>query len=281
MPTSALLGTGYVVQQWSTQWLQTCVVGAGVVAITCWVADRSPEPDPGSSCGPRNDPSAGESVAAAQMPDEHQPTEQQPSKQQGGLVSSNMYSSGAQVGGHSGGILFEGDRLLKRFQGEGKIKGEGSDRGGREARFLLEVAPRHTFLSRFVPRAFGKRTMADGSTWLEMENLSAGCRTPAVMDLKVGTWTCGPDACLAKIHGRIAKDAKSTTLSHGLCVVGARYPWSLDTPVPELIEAGEKLGAPCTDEQALRKCLSGFFCTRSLARQALAFVPSVPSICES
>ena len=33
MPTSALLGTGYVVQQWSTQWLQTCVVGAGVVAM--------------------------------------------------------------------------------------------------------------------------------------------------------------------------------------------------------------------------------------------------------
>ena len=47
---------------------------------------------------------------------------------------------------------------------------------------------------------------------------------PAIMDIKMGTLTYGPDASAAKIKSRKRKDGATTTESHGLRVCGGRVP---------------------------------------------------------
>ena len=111
------------------------------------------------------------------------------------------YSSKAQVAGHPDGIRFEGGVLLKRLQGAGKHESTPAlaarreampSRGEKEARFLLQTAPAHSFLRDRVPVASEIRTHPDGSRWIVMDSLTAGFKTPAILDIKMGTLTCGP-----------------------------------------------------------------------------------------
>lgn len=112
------------------------------------------------------------------------------------------YSSKAQVAGHPDGIRFDGKVLLKRLQGAGEHESTSAlkawrdsipSRGDKEAKFLLQTAPAHSFLRDVVPVAHEIRTHPDGSRWIVMDNLTAGFKTPAILDIKMGTLTCGPD----------------------------------------------------------------------------------------
>jgi hypothetical protein len=83
------------------------------------------------------------------------------------------------------------------------------------------------------------------------------CRRAAVLDLKMGTHTYAPDATAEKIARRLRKDARTgTTLSHGLNVVGARYPvvWGGVTGRGE--GRGGRLG-PTVNNSTVNKELGG------------------------
>lgn len=109
----------------------------------------------------------------------------------------------------------------------------------------------------------------------------------------MGTHTYAPDATLDKINRRLKKDAGSTTLSHGLLIVGARYPCHTSEP-PQRTGAsgasasspsrapmrvvGDKLGRCVRTEAALKEALRGFFCPPGAGRrlpQALGAVAQI------
>ena len=112
------------------------------------------------------------------------------------------YANAAQVAGHPDGMRFEGALVLKRLQTKGKHDGAAAmtprreaapSRGDKEALLLLETAPGHSFLKDRVPRAHEIRTEADGGRWLVMDSLTGDLKSPAILDVKMGSLTYGPD----------------------------------------------------------------------------------------
>eukprot|EP01050_Picozoa_sp_SAG11_P024330 SAG11_NODE_5147_length_1647_cov_1.390827_1_plen_322_part_00 len=175
------------------------------------------------------------------------------------------YTSHMQVGGHAGSMRFDGDCVLKKLQIDG--------RGERESAFMLEVVPMDPFLRMHVPRAHGVREI-DGDRWLVMDNLTAGMRKPIVMDLKMGQLTYAPDATEAKIQRRERKDGSSTTLSHGITVVGVRLPRTA-AECGGYDEYGGKLGHRVDTEEQLRFVFQRFFRTTRLRNDATSFVTNL------
>lgn len=113
--------------------------------------------------------------------------------------------------GHSGGVVFDGDVLLKRFQSDG--------RGVREAESLIMLSASPEWRP-YVPRFFGLKTDTSGERWITMENLIAGMGQPAVLDLKIGTRQYSPDATEKKRRKQLEKAQRTTAASLGLVVVG-------------------------------------------------------------
>lgn len=118
------------------------------------------------------------------------------------------YGDNSQVAGHPGGIRFEGPHLLKRLQGASKHESSSTlspqgdvapSRGEKEATFLLQTAPAHRFLRDKVPGAHKIVTHPDGSRWIVMDNLTAGFIAPAILDIKMGKLTYGPDGACTSI----------------------------------------------------------------------------------
>ena len=167
-----------------------------------------PETQPESEPEPELEPPKPELTFKSEPQPQPQPEpEPEPEPEPG---TPPAYGNGAQVAGHPDGIRFEGDGLvLKRLQGAGRHDAGPAitprreavpSRGDKEAKFLLETAPAHDFLCDRVPLAHEIRTLPDGSRWLVMDSITAGLKAPAILDIKMGTLTYGPDG--ARHHGR-------------------------------------------------------------------------------
>jgi hypothetical protein len=146
------------------------------------------------------------------------------------------YSDSAQAGGHVDGVRFAGAMLRKRLQSEG--------RGQREADALAALAASPRW-QKFVPAFEGLEVDEDGEPWVVMENLVDGLGKPAVLDLKIGLrhWSDGAPAI--KIAKETRKAATTTIGTHGMRVVGCRFPRPHDDGGPSEEVWGYKLGNNC------------------------------------
>eukprot|EP00668_Euglena_longa_P003064 GGOE01003582.1.p2 GENE.GGOE01003582.1~~GGOE01003582.1.p2 ORF type:complete len:267 (+),score=87.84 GGOE01003582.1:49-801(+) len=166
------------------------------------------------------------------------------------------YEAPHQVGGHEGGVLFEGDRLLK-------LCGHRS-----EVEFYSKTAG-HPVFQPFLPKFHGVE-VRNGQPYVVLENLVAGLAVPALLDLKVGTRTYGDDASPAKIASRVAKDNASTTGTIGVNVVGCQM--YNDGPGMKKVQLGHKFKKDILSAEEVRVVLLRFLRSERLKEAARRFV---------
>lgn len=170
------------------------------------------------------------------------------------------------LGGHEGGIIFEGDLLWKRDQGGRKGQAELAF-----LRWALDVP----VARRFVPELIGFRTK-DGERWIGMSNLLRDFKVPAVLDLKIGTRTWNTKASPEKAESQRAKAAASTTSSLGVRVVAGAIGRVADAGAgDEGTVMSRKSAKPVQDEHDLQKLLGKFLQSAELQASALAKVQEI------
>lgn len=132
----------------------------------------------------------------------------------------------------------------------------------------------------FTPRFNGLTTDSNGNDWISMENLTAGMKSPVVMDLKMGTRNYGPDASPEKKKKQRKKAVeRSTTSQLGLCVVGATIPGEgYDMAGAE--QVGNRPGRLVSAEE-LPVVLQRFLGTEARLKQARYFVAALLALFQS
>jgi 1D-myo-inositol-tetrakisphosphate 5-kinase/inositol-polyphosphate multikinase len=77
--------------------------------------------------------------------------------------------------------------------------------------------------TRFFPEFFGLIQLPDSPAFIFMEDATAGCKKPAVLDIKIGKQTYLPNSKPEKIKNMGAKDAKTTSVTLGQRLTGYNY----------------------------------------------------------
>eukprot|EP00667_Euglena_gracilis_P021209 EG_transcript_23163 len=174
-----------------------------------------------------------------------------------GLPTSKVigsYEEPLQVGGHEGGVVFEGGRLLKLCLHRSEIE------------FYTKTVG-HPIFQPFLPQFYGVEVRG-GQPYVALENLVSEMTLPALLDLKVGTRTYGDDATPEKIASREAKDRASTTGLVGVNVVGCQMYDASGTKV----QLGHKFKKKVKSVEELRAVLLQFLCTEQLKEAARRFI---------
>jgi hypothetical protein len=167
---------------------------------------------------------------------------------------------GFMIGGHDGSVKPNGESCTAEHVL--KLKQAGA-RGECEERFL-RAACSDPFLSRVAVRYLCTRQ--DGQQeWLVLENLLAGMRRPAALDLKVGSRTYGLDATPEKIREQTMKARASTLSTLGIRVVGCRMP--APDSHGDVLE-GSKYKSEPQDEHEMRLFLRRFLRFPAFLQQA-------------
>lgn len=168
-------------------------------------------------------------------------------------------------GAHPEQILFQGTAVFKKFQSGG--------RGAREAECLEQLSALPEWRP-FTPRFNGLTTDSNGEEWISMENLTAGMKSPVVLDVKIGTRNYGPDASPEKKEKQKKKAVKrSTTSQLGLCIVGCSIPGEgYDMASAE--QCGNRPGRLVSAEE-LPVVLQRFLVTEARLKHARYFVAAL------
>lgn len=170
----------------------------------------------------------------------------------------------ANWGAHPGGIVFEGDTLLKKFQTDG--------RGTREAESLIILSSSPDWRP-YVPRFLGLRTDGSGDQWISMESLTAGMEKPIVLDLKIGVRQYSPGASETKRRKQIEKTMLTTSASLGICIVGCKIPGeNYEMDKAEIVGSRPKRHVGAEDLPAV---LQRFLGTECRVRHARHFVAAL------
>eukprot|EP00667_Euglena_gracilis_P001148 EG_transcript_1148 len=161
-----------------------------------------------------------------------------------------------QIGGHSGAILVEANRLLKRCDCNAELE------------FYTANAD-HPMLKQFMPRFYGCEQRA-GQHYIVIENVLHGFVNPMMLDLKMGTRTYGDDADPAKMAKQRAKASCSTSSKLGVMIVGCQLPNAEGGR--EKLRLGRKFNHDILTEESVVTVLSQFLQTKRLKDEALQFI---------
>lgn len=185
-----------------------------------------------------------------------------------------------QIAGHVG-LSNEGGQLLVPEPGKiAKPVGIGYFAGEDNFYSLLSATPE---LAAFCPRFFGRRVYS-GRTFVVLEDLTKGMRTPCIVDIKVGTTTVATDAHWAKRVTHLAKDRESTTRSLGVRIIGAMHS-GVERGAPPTLRLNKVWGRavrPTQMRAALRRVFSveGQLCTTAL-RHYVSMLERLMSVLET
>jgi inositol-hexakisphosphate kinase len=141
----------------------------------------------------------------------------------------------------------------------------------REVRFYTQLTEGlHSAFLPFVPRYFGN--IADplddsnDKVYIVLEDLTKRFRRPCVLDLKIGTSQCGPDAPEAKKVAQIAKCEATTSKQLGVRLCGMKV-WKMDTS-DYMVQS--KYEGRAVKHEGLRDALEEFFINGVRSRHAVA-----------
>mmetsp|Transcript_133300 Transcript_133300/g.198257 ORF Transcript_133300/g.198257 Transcript_133300/m.198257 type:complete len:238 (+) Transcript_133300:2-715(+) len=153
--------------------------------------------------------------------------------------------------------------------GEGKIK---KKVGKSEFAFYQKLETEYSAFAPFAPKCFGTEQEGEDS-FVIMEDLTAGMKTPCIMDLKIGTSSAGEDVSGEKAALAHERDRNTTTAELGVRVVGMKY---FDESKNDFVKHGKDYGKSLTKEN-LVEAIMAFFGTEENKKKVL---PSVASVVE-
>merc|ERR1712232_346450 len=160
---------------------------------------------------------------------------------------------GEQAGGHQDAFSFSGDGKIKKKVGAGEIG------------FYSNLQSKYDFMIGFAPTCFGTEKSDDGSSFVVMEDLTAGMKDPCIMDVKMGTSSAAEDATPEKAAKMRHHDINSTTAEFGVRIVGMKY---FDETTGNTVKHDKPWGKALTKDN-IQESLLSFFGTEEKRKKLL------------